>query len=124
MYKSGLLIAVALLSGCATLFSEGTQQVRFTSNVEGAEVILDGQPIGRTPLTHTMDRSTFDRHIVVIRSEGYQSKQFEMNKGLNTVALINLSSLSFHEYPYFLYQDIAAAGERYRATASLSAPIH
>jgi Protein of unknown function (DUF3015) len=27
-----------------------------------------------------------------------------------------------HEYPYFLYQDIAATGERYRATASLSAP--
>jgi hypothetical protein len=215
MHRSGLLIAVALLSGCATLFSESTQQVHFTSKPEGAEVILDGQPIGRTPLTHTIDRSTFDRHIVVVRSDGYQVRQFELSKGLNTIALINLSSGTFwltdaasgnmieyspsayylelvpasntasaqmdpaeravlhfvlvnhrtllteiargdgehlrllagllrvdkqayrpfahdlqgqadrllaHQYPYYLYQDLATTGERYRATASLSAP--
>lgn len=93
MHKFGLLIALALLPGCATLFGESTQMVQFTSKPEGAEVILDGQPIGHTPLTYTIDRSTFDRHIVVIRSEGYQTRQFEMNKGLNTIALLNLCSV-------------------------------
>lgn len=217
MHKLGLLLAVALLPGCATLFSEGTQPVRFTSNPEGAEVIINGQPVGQTPLTHTVDREAFDRYMVVVRKDGYEPKEFEMTKGLNTIAIINLSSLSFwatdaatgnmieyspgayymelapansgapastqvdpadraalqfvlvnhrpllteiargdgehlrllagllrvdkpayrpfvrdlqtqadrllaHEYPYLLYQDLAATGERYRATASMSVP--
>lgn len=77
-----------------------------------------------------MDRSTFERFIVVVRSDGYETKQFEINKGLNTIALINLSSLSFWvtdaatgnmiEYsPSAYFLELAPAGNAASGSAQL-----
>lgn len=93
MREIGLLLAVMSLSGCATLFSESTQQLSFTSSPGGAEVLMDGQPIGVTPLTAVVDRDAFKRRIVTMRMPGYQAVQFVMTKSLNPVAILNLSSL-------------------------------
>jgi hypothetical protein len=93
MHKFGLLIALALLPGCATLFGESTQMLQFTSKPEGAAVILNGVPIGQTPLTYSIDRETFQRHQVVVSMEGYEPRHFELTKGLNPIAILNLSSL-------------------------------
>ena len=86
---------VLLTSGCATLFAGGPQTVTFTSNPEGAEVLIDGYPVGRTPCTVQIDRRAFGHRIITMRAPGYATRQFPLNKSINVVAIFNLSSLLF-----------------------------
>src|SRR5688572_7692329 len=86
-----LLLATAT-SGCATLFSDGSQQIKVTSNVDGADVFLDGDPVGRTPFEFTLDRDVFDRHQVRLSAPGYDSETVTIKKEFNTTALWNCTS--------------------------------
>lgn len=52
----GLLISVCL-SGCASIMSGQTQSVIFQSSPPGADVIIDGRTLGKTPMTAAIDRS-------------------------------------------------------------------
>ncbi len=89
------LLGILALSttGCATLFSGTSEPVTFTSEPAGAEVVLDGDRIGVTPLTYEMDRETFRHSTVVLRKPGYKSEKFAVRKTLNTVALFNCTSV-------------------------------
>jgi len=44
-------ISVVVVSACATIASGKTQAISVSSNVEGADVFLDGILIGQTPFT-------------------------------------------------------------------------
>jgi hypothetical protein len=90
-----ILLAAILSSGCATLFSDSHQRVTFTSNVEGAEVMLNGRPVGRTPLTHVLERDTFKDLQVTMRHPSYETQQLRVGKTLNKTAIFNLSSGCF-----------------------------
>ncbi|HEY6728006.1 MAG TPA: PEGA domain-containing protein [Polyangiaceae bacterium] len=87
-----LLFATAT-SGCATLFSDGSQRIKVTSNVDGASVLLDAEPIGRTPLEFELDRDTFARHELTLTAQGYESETVNIKKNLNTTALFNCTSV-------------------------------
>lgn len=64
------MVMVALsLVGCATMFSGGRQQVQVTSRTEGAEVMIDGAPYGRTPAMVALD-NTKSHTIVITRDDG------------------------------------------------------
>jgi hypothetical protein len=88
-----ILLAASLISGCATLFGDSNQKVTFTANVEGAELMLNGVPVGRTPLSVTLDRDTFKELFVTVRHPSYETQQFRVNKTLNKIAVLNLSSV-------------------------------
>jgi hypothetical protein len=88
-------LATVVCSGCATLFSGTDQEVTFTSDPPGAQVLLDGVPMGNTPLTVELDRSTFRRSYVTLRAQGYESEKFNVKKTLNTTALFNCTSICF-----------------------------
>lgn len=51
------LPAVALFTGCATLFSSGNVPVAFSSDTPGADVYINGSLRGRTPLTLELDNT-------------------------------------------------------------------
>jgi hypothetical protein len=87
----GTLLAAA--SGCATVFSAGGQDINVTSNVDGAEVLLDGVPVGETPLTFYLDRDTFKRHEITLTHEDHRSRTVQIHKSLNSTALSNCTSL-------------------------------
>jgi hypothetical protein len=76
-------------SGCATVFSSSGQDINVTSNVEGAEVLLDGVPIGETPLTFYLDRDTFKRHELTLRDDDHRTRTVQVHKSLNSTALSN-----------------------------------
>lgn len=96
MSRVALVSLVFLAStGCATLFAGGPERVTFTSNPQGAEVLLDGVPLGQTPLTIEIERKSFGQRFVTLRAQGYQARQFPLAKSLNVVAVFNLSSLCF-----------------------------
>lgn len=80
-----------LLCSCATVFSDSSDTVRFDSSPPGADVYLNGQKIGRTPLSRTFIRDTFDKKTVQIIKPGYKEKVFTLQKKLNKVALVNFT---------------------------------
>ena len=89
-----LLTASLLFSGgCATLFAPSADVVHITSAPEGAQVLLDGYPVGQTPLSLRVDRNTFSDHFVTLRARGHRSLRFMLLKSLEGVAILNLSSL-------------------------------
>lgn len=57
--KQSILISLSalifLLSGCAALFSPQPQSVPISSQPAGAEVFVNGEPMGRTPVTLSLD---------------------------------------------------------------------
>lgn len=69
---SSLLILAALLfvAGCGTLFNSSTKNVAMSSEPTGAEVLVDGNRMGTTPITLELDNQ--ENHAVVFRKEGYQ----------------------------------------------------
>lgn len=69
---SSLLILAALLivAGCGTLFNSSTKNVAMSSEPTGAEVFIDGNRMGTTPITLELDNQ--ENHAVVFRKEGHQ----------------------------------------------------
>jgi hypothetical protein len=89
--KLYLVSLLALLCSCATVFSPGHDSLTFTSEPAGAEVFIDGQRAGATPLTLRMDRQTFHTARVTVRADGYEPRVFPLSKSLNKVAIFNLT---------------------------------
>jgi hypothetical protein len=89
LMRSALGILLVAASGCATVFSSSGQDINVTSNVEGAEVLLDGVPIGETPLTFYLDRDTFKRHELTLRDDDHRTRTVQVHKSLNSTALSN-----------------------------------
>jgi hypothetical protein len=68
---SPLLLAVLILTGCATIAHGPNQDVTFTSTRTGAAVEVDGKARGTTPTTLVLsrDKKTYD---VRFTKEGYK----------------------------------------------------
>ena len=58
-----LLPALALLSGCATLFADDVTRIQITAS-PGQQVIVDGAPAGRSPTV--VEVSNHTDHVVVV----------------------------------------------------------
>lgn len=73
--RSVLHPVLALLSGtallaCATIFSPGPDPVDFGSQPEGAQVIVNGQNMGSTPVTLRLRPEK--QYTITFRKEGFQ----------------------------------------------------
>ena len=84
-----LLLLLVLSSSCATIFTGTSQDVYFTSEPSGALVMLDGQPLGRTPLITKVPRRLRSR-LISYELEGYEPVVQEMGNRVNGVTFINL----------------------------------
>lgn len=70
MYKLALtIIALSLLSGCATVVKGRTQTVPISSDPSGAEIILNHVPMGITPAQLELRRK--NDHLITLQKEGY-----------------------------------------------------
>ncbi len=76
------LTAFLALSGCATIFSDGEDEITFNSNVAGTRVYLDGIKLGETPLTIDIDRKTANRKLKFTKA-GYQDQEMELLHDFN-----------------------------------------
>jgi hypothetical protein len=86
------IVAVSLVvvmlwvgGGCATVFSSSTQQVQMTSTPPGAEVMIDGVPIGRTPMIATLHKNK--AYLVSFRS-GNQVTTCTLTKSVGAVWIV------------------------------------
>ena len=87
-------IAVAALSGCATLFNDKTPSVDVASNPEGAEVYVYGNYVGETPVR--VDLSVRKEHTIAFREDGYKDRTYQVSRsvGIGWVILDILGGLA------------------------------
>lgn len=89
---AGILLVTS--GGCGTIFSPPSQTVNIQSEPQGVELYLDGQPLGETPLELEVDRDTFGSKMVMLKKEGYETKQFHLKKTINSVSILNFTLLT------------------------------
>ena len=87
-----LAIVVVLLSGCVT-----NTMVRIDSTPENAEVYIDNEKIGQTPVVVQMSNLFWKDPDVIIKAEGYKDLYTSLDKEVKIVNLI--SGIVFFGWP-------------------------
>lgn len=82
------LVVAVLTSGCATILGGSSQTITVNANVSGAQVTLNGTPLGVTPLTTSMKRG--QTGVLSVQSDGYQPYQIALNKKISTLFWVNI----------------------------------
>lgn len=91
MKKYFMMAFAAMLlgvGGCATIIDGDTQQVSFSSNPDGATVLVNGVPIGKTPVSYLMKRG--DGNIVTVKKDGYKSMERTLTTKMNGMFFGNI----------------------------------
>jgi hypothetical protein len=87
--KTFLALIIAFTQiGCATLIQPGPDHVKVTSIPDGADVYLNGIPVGKTPMMLSLRRND-DAHIE-LKKEGYPPLVVDRHKVLSGWFLGNL----------------------------------
>ena len=88
--RLGLFALAALtMVGCSTVVNGTHEDIEFTSEPEGADVVIAGVPHGKTPATIGVKRS-WDPVTVEFRMDGYKTSTVEMVTQLEEVTLVNI----------------------------------
>lgn len=107
-----LSLLLLMTTSCATVFSGSRQWVTFESEPSGAEVTLDGQYIGTTPVEHKVrgdfEAITGDGPTVVVEKPGYEPRRDYLEGHVNGVSVLNLLIL-----PFWAIDLASGAGVRY-----------
>ncbi len=69
-------------TGCATIFSDGKDDVTIKSNVPGVKVFMDGNLRGETPLNLSVKRK-LQKYKMKFVKEGYETQEFELAHEFN-----------------------------------------
>ena len=77
-----------LFFGCATVFKGSSQSVTFNSHPEGAQVIINGNVRGRTPMSVNLKKNKIKS--VLIRKEGYITQTISLDTSYDATALWNI----------------------------------
>jgi len=89
----GISLLIALLvCGCATIFTGTTQMIQINSNVPGAQVIIDGVPVGLTPFQGRI-RKRNDSPSVIVRAQGYHDASVLLSSQINYIIILNTLGL-------------------------------
>ena len=91
MKKALLLVAVLMMTSCATLFTGTKEMITVTSNVDNATVKFDGINMGSIPLV-TKVKKSFDG-MVSVEADGYKDERFQLQKSFQPVAILNLFNI-------------------------------
>lgn len=86
------LIALFLMTGCATIFTGTKDRIAFTSNPSGATIYKDGKEICTTPCNYKVKRSLNNTE-VEFKLDGYETRLITLDKKFNQVSIINLGNL-------------------------------
>ena len=77
--RAALAALACLTTSCATVLGSKQHDFTFDSAPTGAQVFVDGNPVGSTPLT--VNLSNTQSHSVVFRMEGYADIGCQLQKG-------------------------------------------
>ena len=95
MTMSVVAVAVAS-SGCLTLYGGVRQPIIVSSSPAGAQVSLDGEPVGAAPVEVAVDRSSEPTFLV--ESDGFEPTALRLRRRLNPWIAVDLAvgALAFY----------------------------
>jgi len=67
--RATLAVILTLTTGCATVLGSKQHDFSFDSNPQHAQVLVDGNPVGTTPVT--VNLSNTQTHTVTFKKDGY-----------------------------------------------------
>lgn len=76
-----MVVAVVLVSGCATVVNTTMQDVEISSTPANAKVYVDGQLVGQAPLSHKLLRK--ENHTVRLELEGYNDHEMTLERSVS-----------------------------------------
>ncbi len=79
----GTLLSVIFFSGCASIMHGTRQPVTFSSQPSEAQVYLDGELKGVTPLTLDLKRGQYES--MTISKEGYKPQNREIGDSIDPI---------------------------------------
>lgn len=82
------LLAVAFLSGCASIISGTSQAVTIDSNVSGATVAIEGNVVGQTPFSGKIPRKR--ESVAMVSKPGYVAQSVVLTTSFNPVAILSI----------------------------------
>jgi len=72
------VLAIITMSSCATILQPGPDRIPVRSEPDGAQVLLNGMPVGATPMVVSVNRS--DNCSIEIKKDGYQTVTLDRGK--------------------------------------------
>lgn len=118
---TALVLGTLGMAGCASIAGGTKQNITVTSNVPGAQVVLDGAVVGVTPFTGSVPRGS--NKSLVIQMNGYAPQTLPMPTtitgmfwgniliGGTTGSTTDMASGAAYEYsPATFYVDLISAG--------------
>lgn len=85
------ILAVALIffsTGCTSIIKGTDQTLTFSSEPSGAEVIIDGNSQGKTPLSVKLKKSKYQS--VMVKKAGYNPVVRPLDKSYDGLTLLNI----------------------------------
>lgn len=79
------VVLATLLSGCATVFKGGVQDVPVNSDPEGVEIIIDGVSFGRTPTTLQLQ---VNRSYNIVLRNGTEERMFTIRNEIGALWIV------------------------------------
>ena len=99
VFRPGEIFSVVFLalffSSCVT-----STNVSFNTDIEGAEVMLDGMKIGITPTQSKLSNAIWEDPDVFIRKEGYRDLYLSVKKEIKVVNV--LTGVVLSPFTYFI----------------------
>jgi len=91
MTKAGMVAVIAAigLSGCATVFTGTSDQISVSTEPSGAKLYLNGNDMGRTPITVPVSRS-LGTTMMSVKKPGFEDKTFALQSSFNTIAILDI----------------------------------
>jgi hypothetical protein len=83
-----IVSAAALSSGCASIVKGTTQAIPVSSAPSGADVKLDGNKVGQTPMSVDVKRKT--DHLLTIERAGYQVESVAITRNIGGAVFGNI----------------------------------
>jgi len=83
-----IALTIVALGGCSTIFHGSQQPVTFNSEPEGANVMIDGNLLGKTPTTVTLKKSKYKT--AMIRKDGYETATVNLDTTYDALTLLNI----------------------------------
>ena len=78
---------ILLVIFCASCVTQ--TRVNFSTDVDGAEVYVDGEKIGTTPVQKKLSNAIWNNPDILIRKEGYKDLYTDLNKEIKGVNLVS-----------------------------------
>ena len=88
-----IVFTAFVFTSCATILSGTSDEIYFSSDPKGADIMIDGLKVGKTPATVSIKSPGLGNKEVTLKLDGYEDRTFMLQKEFNVMAICNLGGI-------------------------------